>query len=303
MRSVEIMIPVYKPGPEFEELLRRLEKQTYPIERICIVNTQEEYWDKDWEKKYEKLHVTHITKEEFDHGGTRRAMAEASRAEIMVYMTQDALPKNRELIARLVEALEEGPSQAAYARQLPAKDCRLAEAYTRSFNYPAESRRKTKADLPEMGIKTYFCSNVCAAYERKIYEKLGGFPKKAIFNEDMIYAGKLIQAGYAVCYQAEAQVIHSHNYGCMQQLRRNFDLGVSQAQNPETFRGLPSEGEGIRLVISTIEYLCRKGKIWMIPRVILQSGFKYAGYQLGKHYEKLPGWMIRRCTMNREYWR
>ena len=39
--------------------------------------------------------------------------------------------------------------------------------------------------------KTYFCSNVCAAYKKSIYEEIGGFVKKAIFNEDMIYAGTM----------------------------------------------------------------------------------------------------------------
>lgn len=55
----------------------------------------------------------------------------------------------------------------AYARQLPDKDCPLAERYTRSFNYPEESCLKTKADLKRLGIKTFFASNVCCAYDRR----------------------------------------------------------------------------------------------------------------------------------------
>ena len=38
-----------------------------------------------------------------------------------------------------------------------------------------------------------------------------------------------------IAYEAEARVLHSHNYTNMQQLRRNFDLGVSQAEHPEVF--------------------------------------------------------------------
>ena len=71
--------------------------------------------------------------------------------------------------------------------------------------------------------------------------------RHTIFNEDMIYAAGLVKAGYGVAYEAEARVIHSHNYTGRQQLRRNFDLGVSQAQHPEIFRGVPSEGEDHRL--------------------------------------------------------
>lgn len=112
----------------------------------------------------------------------------------------------------------------------------------RGYNYPPASRVKSLEDLPELGIKTYFCSNVCCAYRREIYEALGGFIKHAIFNEDMLFAAKAIQAGYRIAYAAEARVIHSHNYTCGQYFHRNFDLGVSQADHPEVFRGCHRRG-------------------------------------------------------------
>lgn len=72
----------------------------------------------------------------------------------------------------------------AYARQLPKSDCHIVEQYTRQFNYPEQSCVKTKADIPTLGIKTFFCSDVCAAY-RVIYLKNWGFESPVIFNEDM----------------------------------------------------------------------------------------------------------------------
>lgn len=62
---------------------------------------------------------------------------------------------------------------------------------------------KSSADLERLGIKTYFCSNVCAAYCREIYCELGGFESGTIFNEDMIYAAKLIKSGYSIAYCAK----------------------------------------------------------------------------------------------------
>lgn len=153
------------------------------------------------------------------------------------------------------------------------------------------------------GIKTYFCSNVCAAYDRRIYDEIGGFPEQAIFNEDMIYAGWMVKKGYAVVYAADARVYHSHNYSCMQQFHRNFDLGVSQTEHPEVFKGVPSEGEGIRLVKKSVAYLVSTGHIWLIPGLFFQSAFKYAGYFLGKRYQKLPERLILACTMNPDYWK
>ena len=302
--KIDVIIPAYRPGEEFDKLLERLSAQKYPINRIIVMNTEKKFWKKQWEIDYPLVEVHHLMKEEFDHGATRRKAAELSDAEILVFMTQDALPADRELIGNLVSAIVDHENAgAAYARQLPKEDCRFLEKYTRSFNYPAQSCIKTEKDVQTRGIKTYFCSNVCAAYKKEIYQELGGFVRKTIFNEDMIYAGKLIQMGYGIAYAADAKVIHSHNYSCMQQFHRNFDLGVSQAEHPEIFAGVPSEGEGIKLVKKTINYLIQKRKIWLIPGVILQSGCKYAGYLSGKNYRKLPRKMILWCTMNREYWK
>ena len=301
--TVDVMIPTYKPGQEFAELLPRLLEQTYPIRSIRVVNTGKKFWNPAWEQLSDKIMVEHIRPSEFDHGGTRRAMAESSDADLLLFMTQDAMPYDNACVEHLVEKFSLPHVKAAYARQLPRDDCRTLERFTRGFNYPEESDIKDAGDLPKLGVKTFFCSNVCAMYDRRTYEELGGFVESTLFNEDMIYAGKLIQMGYGIAYAADAKVIHSHNYSCMQQFHRNFDLGVSQAEHPEIFAGVPSEGEGIKLVKKTINYLIQKRKIWLIPGVILQSGCKYAGYLSGKNYRKLPRKMILWCTMNREYWK
>lgn len=180
----------------------------------------------------------------------------------------------------------------------------MAERFTRSFNYPEDSCIKTKEDLGKMGIKTFFASNVCCAYDREKFWFQGGFIHKTIFNEDMIFAGKaVLQDDYAIAYVAEARVIHSHNYGCAAQFRRNFDLAVSQADHPEVFAGIHSEGEGIRLVRQTARYLVTRRRPWLVPGLIVKSGFKFAGYRLGRCYRFMPVKLAAACSMNKEYWK
>ena len=300
--TVDVMIPTYKPGQEFAELLPRLLEQTYPIRSIRVVNTGKKFWNPAWEQLSDKIMVEHIRPSEFDHGGTRRAMAESSDADLLLFMTQDAMPYDNACVEHLVEKFSLPHVKAAYARQLPRDDCRTLERFTRGFNYPEESDIKDAGDLPKLGVKTFFCSNVCAMYDRRTYEELGGFVESTLFNEDMIYAGHLVQAGYAIAYAADAKVVHSHNYSAIQQFHRNFDLAVSQADHPEVFAGIRSEGEGIRLVKKTAGWLCRQGKPWLVIQLVWQSGWKYLGYLLGKRYQKLPKWVIPRCTMNPKYW-
>lgn len=308
-KKVDVVIPTYKPGKKFSRLLKMLQRQTWPVGKIIVMNTEKSFWNEHGFEGIKNLEVHHLTKEEFDHGETRNRGMRFSRADIVVFMTDDAVPVDEHLIEALVKAFEQrGPEGEAvimaYARQLPDKDCPLAERYTRSFNYPEESCVKTRADLEQMGIKTFFASNVCCAYDREKFWFQGGFIRRTIFNEDMIFAGKaLLQDDYAVAYAAGARVIHSHNYNCRQQFKRNFDLAVSQADHPELFGCVRSESEGIRLVKSTARFLIRRGKPWLVPGLVVKSGFKFLGYRAGKCYRLLPKWLILKLTMNREYWK
>ena len=307
MQEIDVIIPVYRPGKELVELIERLEHQSVPVHRILLVNTEEKYWkafeyDHPHRKRYENIRLWHISKREFDHGKTRREAVKKSKAGIFVMMTQDAMPADEFLLERLTAPLSQKNMAASYARQLPGDDAGAVERFTRQFNYPPESRVKSAADIPELGIKTYFCSNVCAAYRRDIYERQGGFPKRAIFNEDMIYAAGCIQAGYRIAYTAQAKVILSHQYTNKVQFRRNFDLGVSQAEHPEIFRGVPSESEGIKLVKRTAVYLRENGKSREILPMCVTSIYKFFGYKLGKNYKRLSFRRIMKYTMNREYW-
>lgn len=305
--TVDVIIPVYKPDRDFFRMIEKLETQTVPVRRMIIMNTEEKYFEQmiygtRFLEQHRQVSVYHLSRKEFDHGRTRARGVERSDAAIFVMMTQDAMPADEHLIEALVDALKEEGVAAAYARQLPREDANPVETYMRGYNYPQDSRVKSKEDLPELGIKTYFCSNVCCAYRREVYDKLGGFVRHAIFNEDMLYAAAAMQAGYRIAYAAKAQVVHSHNYTGRQFFHRNFDLGVSQADHPEVFRDVPSEREGLRSVKKAASYLRSQKQGRRIPGLILQSGCKYMGYWLGKHYRYLPQKMVLACTMNREYW-
>lgn len=308
MEKVDVIIPSYKPDHKFLTLIERLERQSVPVNRIIVMNTEQKYFDRllygtSFLKNYQNVVVKHISKREFDHGKTRNNGVKLSDADYFIMMTDDAVPADDYVVEELLKYLKRGCVAAAYARQLAGEGSSEIEKYTRSFNYPGESQVKTQADLETLGIKTFFCSNVCAAYDRKIFDTLGGFIKHTIFNEDMIYASKAVEAGYGIAYAAEARVYHSHNYGCREQFHRNFDLGVSQAQHPEVFAAYPAESEGMRLVRQTAGHLRRKGLGWQIPYLFVQSGFKYIGYLLGRHYQKLPGKAVVAMSANKDYWR
>ncbi len=300
--TVDVIIPTYHPDASFRNVLLKLAAQSYPAEHILIINTEESFWNPELAKGIPGAEVFHIDKCHFDHGATRDMGAGFSNADILIFMTQDALPRDEFLIQNLVREFDSSLVKIAYARQLPNEKCRVIEGYIRSYNYPPERCTKTVEDITRLGIKTFFCSNVCAAYDHQVYKELDGFPRPCIFNEDMIFAGKAVRLGYAIAYTPDACVYHSHNYTNRQQFHRNFDNGVSQAMHPEIFRGIRSEGEGIKMVRGAAAYLRSVRRGYLIPQLWWQSFCKFAGFRLGRIYRFLPAGFVKACSMNKGFW-
>lgn len=308
MKTVDVIIPTYQPTGKLKRIISMLEKQTYPVAHIILINTEEKYFNtffygSKFLEQYHNLIIRHISKYEFDHGGTRRMAVGLSEADYFICMTDDAVPSDKYLVQNLLQPLLDGKAAVSYGRQMAGRHCSEAEYFTRKYNYPKESALKTKKDIEKLGIKAFFCSNVCAAYDRRIYDELGGFIKHTIFNEDMIFAYQVLMADYAIAYTADAKVLHYHRYSNLQQLKRNFDLGVSQADHPEIFGQVSSSAEGKKLVIQTADFLKKSKKSSQIPGLFLTSFYKYLGYRLGKSYKKLPRALVRKLTMNVNYWK
>lgn len=314
-KTVAVVIPVYRPGRMLGELICRLSRQTHVPEHVVIINTLEagispgEVRDEYLEglrgrfgSFFGKFTLLHIRKEEFGHGRTRDMGMEMVQTDLCLFMTQDALPRDRSLVEGLEKAFCDPLVAAAYARQLAGKNSSPLEREARFFNYPPVSSVRSGKDLQTLGIRTFFCSDVCAMWRKDVYLQLGGFEKDVIFNEDMILAAKVIKAGYRIAYCADAAVYHHHNYSAVKQLKRNFDLGVSQADHPEVFSMVSSGKEGIRFVKTASRDLVLEGHGALLPQFLWQSGCKYIGYQLGKRYRKLPPGLVRKISDSPDYW-
>ena len=43
--KIDVIIPVYKPGKELLDLIKRLESQTVAVNKIILMNTEKKYLD------------------------------------------------------------------------------------------------------------------------------------------------------------------------------------------------------------------------------------------------------------------
>jgi len=306
--SVDVIIPTYKPDERLFTIIDKLLKQTVKPGKIILMNTEQKYMENLFRgRRYDAfdkyLEVHHLSELEFDHGSTRNAGAMYSEADYLLFMTQDAIPYDDFLIEKMMETFADQKVASCFARQLASDDATLAEKFSRSFNYPPVSGVKSLEDKNRLGIKTYFCSNACAMYRRNVFMELNMFPKDMIFNEDMVYAHKVIENGYKIAYEAKALVIHSHNYTNMDQFHRNFDIGASQAMHPEVFEGISSESEGGSYARNALEYFKEEKKVFYFIPFAFTCAIRLLGFKLGKKYNKLSHGVVLKCTMSPVYFR
>ncbi|WP_195335780.1 glycosyltransferase family 2 protein [Paraclostridium bifermentans] len=299
--KVSVIIPTRNAEKYIEKLIEKLCKQSVKISEIIVIDTESNDNTKYICNKYDFVRFIQIKNGEFDHGGTRNRAAKKAKGDILVFMTQDAYPQNDSFIEELIKPLGKNDIVASYGRQIARNEAGAIEKFAREFNYGKEDIIKSKEDIEKLGVKTFFLSNVCSAFITDEFWSVGGFPEHTIMNEDMIISSRFIFNNKKVCYAANATVIHSHSYTYMQQFKRNFDVGVVFIDSSDCFAGVKSESEGIKFVKEACKYLITAKKPYLIPNLIIESGFKYLGYKSGLKYEKLPAGLVRKMSMHSFY--
>lgn len=252
----------------------------------------------------DRFQIHTVSRESFNHGATRQLAVDlCPDADIIVFMTQDALLATPDSLQNLVAAFSNPRVGAAFGRQLPQADAEPMEAHARLFNYPPESRLKSTADIPALGIKTAFISNSFAAYRRSALEAVGGFPLQCIVSEDTFVAARMLLVGWQIAYCADAQVYHSHRYNYFQEFQRYFDIGVFHAREPWVRKNLGgAEGEGRRFFLSEMNFLIGRAPLLLLSACV-RTAIKYFGFRAGLAEKYLPLALKRRLSMQKSFWK
>lgn len=299
--NISIIIPTLNAQQTIIQLVNSLNKQELAPYEILILDSSSK--DKTVEIAASMGCTTEVIKKSnFNHGGTRNLGVTMTSGDVIVFMTQDAVPINSTFLTNLVKPLKIPDIAASFGRQLAKPDAIPPEKFTRGFNYPSYSIIKGKDDISKLGIKTFFFSDVCSAVRRKEFEEVGCFLDNVIMNEDMLLAATLILHGYKVAYAADAEVLHSHNYSAKQQFKRNFDIGVSLSMNSWLLKYAKAEGEGLKLVKEQFKYLVKNREYKWIPYTFGLNIAKYSGYKLGMLHDKLPVELRKKFSMHSFFW-
>ena len=304
IEGLEVIYFAYKPGRKFFVSLERMARQILLPDAVTIYMTVEDddpvlkrgaaaltsLYGAEFEDKVRKactgirkVNIEYVERSEFRHGGTRQKAMDSSGYERVLLMTQDAVPLNRKLTLELDRALDNSDAATAYARQTAYPNADTVERLYRQFNYPETSMSKNASDIDKIGIKAFFCSDVCCMYKHDLFDRLGGFDVTLNFNEDSIFAYYALKSGYTVEYAARAEVYHSHNESFKAKYLRSRQLARSQKDHPEVFSNVSSAHEGMRFFTGTLKTLIKSGDIKGIFSLISNCAAKYLGYIAGKH--------------------
>ncbi len=299
--SISVVIPVLNAERHLPALLPALlRQQPRAPDEIILLDSMSRDRTREIAAGFPGVRVIPI--EKFSHGGTRNRGAREARGDIVVLMTQDALPRDDDWLARLLEPFSDPRVAAAYSRQVPYPDANPMECYFLETHFPPTpaKREKGAGDAP-LRFQDVFFSNVAAAIRREVLLR-HPFDERLIMSEDQQLSRDLIAAGHAVVYCPESVVTHSHNYSLSVCFRRYFDSVYSLTVIFPEHDMKTSGGMGLRYLGREILHMVRHHPLWL-PYYFLYTVMKVAGTVAGHAAERMPRWLVRRLSLHSYHWR
>ena len=280
--KISVIVPTLNAEPWISQQLNSLQSQTVKAEILVIDSGSTDRTVSIVAAHGDCVRLLQIHRESFDHGGTRDYALRQSAGDYVLFFTQDAVPTDPYCIEKLLAAFSSPDIAAVFGRQIARPDAPEYEKLTRAFNYPVQPRVWREEDILRYGVKSYFFSNVCAAYRRDVYLAVGGFETPIISNEDMMMAAKLLHAGYALAYTPDAAVVHSHRYSLAEELRRNVRIGIVMEQYRDRLKDANANAEGWRLLRYVGGELARQGRYGELLSFCIRTAVRYTGSRVGR---------------------
>ena len=281
--KVSVIIPTYNAERWIRRQLDTLLSQTIKAEILVLDSGSTDETPAILRTYGERIRLLEIPQPRFDHGGSRDYALRESAGDIVLFLTQDALPTDPSYIEKLLSAFSASDVAAAFGRQIPWPDVPAYEKLIRQYNYPDQPRIWREEDIPRYGVKAYFFSNACSAYRREDYLQAGGFDAPILSNEDMMMAAKLLHAGCALAYVPDASVYHAHCYTLREEYQRNVRIGNVMEQYRERLSGAHADAEGWRMLRFVGGELWRQRKYADLLAFFSHVSVRFVANRVGKN--------------------
>jgi rhamnosyltransferase len=303
---LSVVIPVKNGGPDLKRCLGAIADQEVD-EDVEVIVVDSGSSDNSVSISHAYGAVVHkIDAREFTHGGSRNLGASIARGDVLVFISQDAFPTERDWLARLASPLREDPKLAGvYGRQIAHDGATPPEVYFLDFLYGPSGRRQSASAYEELSMDATLFSNVNSAIRRSAWSE-APFAEDIVMSEDQEWSRRVLLSGADLLYEPSAVVRHSHNYTLKAAFRRFFDSGVSaerayMAENSESGRVL--RRRALNYGWGELRWLWRTDQRGWIPYTIMYEVTKMLGLVLGINHERLPLWLSARFSGIPAGWR
>ena len=236
------------------------------------------------------VRIEQIPAEAFHHARTRNFAASLASGEILIFLSQDAIPASNEWLSTLLSNFADASVGAAYGRQIPKPDCSLERQDALHSVYGAHRIVKDPARRNGAGYRFYHFSDANAAIRRSVWERTR-FPEDCKVFEDLGIAKRILDAGYKIVYEPQASVFHSHHHTTVALLKRYFDIGCTLKRlkiwdAPGTRLSLVRDGR--QLFLQKLRRVIERGAGRPERAAVGQDLAKSAGLLLGINQSYLP---------------
>jgi rhamnosyltransferase len=222
-------MPTWNAGPLLDQVLAGIDDQEASVELQKVAIDSGSRDDTVARLRQHGFTVHGIPQTEFNHGATRDLGIGRTTGEVIVLLTQDAVPADRHWLARLLEPYADRQVAGVYCRQIPRADCNpiLAERLRNWTAGKTEPVVQQVADaeafaalapLERLGISAF--DNVASSVRRTVWEA-HPFGHRS-FGEDVTWGKRVVLAGWKLVFQPKAAVIHSHNRSPWAEFKRLY---------------------------------------------------------------------------------
>ena len=277
--KIDIICPLYNASNYIEKLDKSLKKQkNVKINKIRYVLTES---SDDTEKVLKKLKIDYkkIKKCCFSHSLVREKEALESKADILVFITQDIEINDDMFLYKLTKDINDDVV-ATYARQVSKFN--NIEKYTREANYPDIDIIKSKKDIDSLGLKTFFFSDAASSIKTSVFKELNGYDNKNLpINEDMYIAYKIIMNDKKIKYCSDAIVYHSHNF-TLKELYDRYKLTGKFLKENNYLDKYGTNSSGASLAKYVLKRIIKEKRFGLLFRFPFDMGARFIGMKVGK---------------------
>jgi rhamnosyltransferase len=235
------------------------------------------------------VRLERIPPETFHHARTRNYAGDLAKGEVLVFLSQDAIPASDNWLAAFLSNFNDPAIGAVYGRQLPKAESGLERRSAFAVMYGGARIVKLPMDGVDLGHKYYHFSNANSAIRRKVWE-VTRFPDDLKVFEDVGIAKRILDSGWSIVYEPEAAVYHSHDFPLDILFKRYFDIGV-------VYQRLGIWNDRSRASLWHDGWRVFKGKLFLLLKEdrpggtgssLVQDVGKYVAIQLGRNERLLP---------------